>query len=308
MNIIYNDVDIKSSVQPLKLQISDNAGGKPDSITAIFSDTEGLWSKWKPSKNDTFLIRKDGFDTGRMYIDELAQGAGVFEIKALSIPQTAKTARSQGWENVRYLEIATQIAARYGFSIQTYNVINHLYERVDQHEEPDLAFLAYRSMLEGYTLKINDNSLVIYDEESEEKKTANETAIIRKNDIHGSFEFRSKSTDIYAKCIVRNQSINGLLQGEFSDQKINGSTLKKNIYVSNQAEANRWAKGLLRAFNKFETYGSFIIDLNTKIAAGIPAKIQEIGLFDGTYFIDQLTHDLINSRTRLLVRKPLEGY
>ncbi len=304
MNIIYEGRNINSSVQPLTLQITDNAGGKPDSIIAIFSDTEGLWSKWKPQKNDTLQIKKDGFDTGSMYIDELAQRPGIFELKALSIPQTAKTARTQGWENVRFLEFATQIASRHGFTLETYNIVNHLYERVDQIDETDLAFLAYRSMLEGYALKINNNHLVIYDEAIEEEKAVSTTAIIRKSDMQGSFEFRNKSTDIYSKCIVRNN----VIQGEFADSNINGPTLRKNVYISNQAEANRWSKGYLRSFNKYQSLGNFSIDLNTKLAAGILSEIRDIGLFDGKYFIDRLIHDLINNRTRLYVRMVLEGY
>ncbi|MEB3103088.1 phage late control D family protein [Ferviditalea candida] len=309
MNIIYNGTDITSSVQPTVLQITDNAGGKPDSVTAVFSNTEGLWSKWKPSKNDTLRIKQDGFDTGTMYIDELTQGAGVFGLKALSIPQIAKTARSQGWENVRFLEIATRIAARYRFGLQTYNVVNHLYSRVDQIEEPDFAFLAYRSMLEGYALKINNGNLVIYDEATEEQKApdaVNGKIFLR--DLHGAFEFKDKSTDIYAKCIVRSQMSSGYIQGEYSASGIYGPTMKRNLYMTNQAEANRWARGLLRSTNKYMITGTFGIDLNPNLAAGTSVNVSEVGMFDGKFFIDRLIHDLIHNRTQLTIRKPLEGY
>lgn len=304
MNIIYEGIDISTSVQPTTLQITDNAGGKPDSIRVVFSDTEGLWSKWGPKKNDTLQIIDGSFDSGIMYIDEIALFAGSIQIKALSIPQTAKTARSQGWSNVRLLEIATQIAIRHGFSLQTYNLTNHFYERVDQMEEADLFFLAYRCMMEGYALKINNNQLVIFNERAEEQKAVNQNAIIRSADMHGAFDFKTKSTDIYGKCIVKSHQI----KGEFTDASIYGPTLKQNVYVSYQDEANRWAKGFLRSMNKFETFGSFSINLNTKFAAGIPIQIKDVGLFDGKYFVERLIHDLINNRTKLLVRKPLEGY
>lgn len=302
MNILYNGVDIAASVQPTVLQITDNAGGKPDSLTIVFSDTENRWSQWKPAKNDTLQVKQDGFDTGIMYIDELKQQAGVFELKALSIPQTCKTAHSQGWENVRLLEVVTQIATRYGFTVQTYGVTNHLYTRVDQLEDADIAFLAYRCMLEGYAVKVTGKSLVIYAEATEEQKVAKST--IHRSDMQGAFEFRNKSMDIYSKCIVRSQT----LQGEFTDVGIAGPTLKQNIYMTNQAEANRWAKGILRSYNKYMVTGSFTVDLNPKLAAGTCIGVADTGMFDGKYFIDRLTHDLIHNRTKLRVRKPLEGY
>lgn len=306
MSIFYNGTAITADVQPTSLLITDNAGGKPDSLAIVFSDNEGRWSQWKPAKNDSLQIKESGFDTGMMYTDELVQTAGKFEIKALSIPQNAKTARSQAWENVRFMEIVTEIAARHGFGVQTFNVANHLYERVDQSEEPDLSFLAYRCMLEGYALKINNHNLVIYDEVKEEQKETDIT--IYQSDMHGAFEFRNKSTDIYGKCIVRSQTLKSYIQGTFADNVIFSPTLKRNIYASHQDEANRWAKGILRSFNKYAITGSFSIDLNLNLAAGTCINVRDTGMFDEKYFIDRLVHDLIHNRTKLAVRKPLEGY
>jgi phage protein D len=306
VNILYKGVDITADVQPVKLLITDNAGGKPDSLVVGFSDTLGLWSQWKPAKNDTLQVKHNGFDTGVMYIDELSQGAGVFELKALSIPQTCKTARTQGWEKVRFLEIVTQIAARYGFKVQTFGVTNHFYERVDQQEEPDFAFLSDRCELEGYALKVTGGSVVVYDEPTQEHQSA--VAIIQQGDMHGAFEFIDKSIDIYGKCIVRSQSGSDFIIGEFTAPGVTGPTLKRTLYVSTKAEANRWAKGLLRSYNKYMVTGTFSIDLNTGLAAGSPIEVQGTGMFDGPFFIDRLVHDLIHNRTKLTVRKPLEGY
>lgn len=308
MNIIYNDTDITTNVQPLKLRLIDHAGGKPDSIAAVFADTDGRWSKWRPTKNDRIRVLQDGYDSGVMFIDHIAQRPGQIDIKALSIPQTAKTARTQGWENIRLLEIATEIANRYGFRLQTYNVINHLYRRVDQTEEADFAFLSARCELEGYALKINDRTLVIYDERAEEQKPANpQKASIRLSDMI-DFEFADKSVDIYGKCVVRSQAAGGLIVAEHADRTINGPTLTRSLYAADLAEAMRWARGILRSYNKHRVIGKFITELRPGFAAGSSVIIQDVGMFDGQYFVDSLIHDLIQGRTRFTVRRPLEGY
>ncbi|MFD5019994.1 phage late control D family protein [Paenibacillus sp. NPDC058367] len=309
MQIIYNGVDITSEVQPTKVLNMDNSGGKPDRVDLVFADPEGVWSKWNPAKNDTLQIVESGFDSGLMYIDQISQSAGSFGLQALSIPQISKTARSQGWESVRFMEFATQIAARYGFGIKTYGVINHLYDRVDQVETADFVFLAERCSLEGYALKINNESIVIYDEAMQEKNAPNpELSIIRESDIAGAYVFTNKSTDIYGKCIVRSQTLKGYIEGQYTAIGVNGPTLKRNLYASNQAEANRWAKGILRSFNKHMITATLVINLNTNYAAGTTVQVVDIGLFDGVYIIDHLTHDEINNQTKLTLRKPLEGY
>ena len=308
MNIIYNGTDITNAVHPTILQITDNAGGKPDSISIAFGDTDGLWSKWKPQKNDTLRVFESGFDSGLMYIDELSQYAGEFGIKALSIPQSSKSARSQGWESVRLLEIATEIAARYGFTLQTYNIVNHLYDRLDQHDTSDFAFFAGLCTLEGYALKINNRSMVIYNESTQERESVNtNVSIIGQGNMNGTFSFLNKSTDIYEKCVVVSNGA-GYLEGSFSTPDILGPTIKRIIHSTNQAEVNRWARGVLRSFNKYMITGSLSVNLNTNYAAGTCIAIEDVGMFDGKYFIDRLTHDLINSKTTLALRKPLEGY
>lgn len=305
--IFYNGVDITNSVHPLVLQITDNAGCVPDSLTAVFSDTEGLWSKWRPAKNDTLQVKEGGFDSGVMFIDQIGQEPGRFELKALSIPQTSKTARSQAWEDVRLFDIGREIAARYGFAFRTFGAANQLYERVDQLDEPDFAFFSYRCMLEGYALKISDRSMIVYDEHLEEQKAADPAGTIRESDLNGDFRFDDKSVDIYQKCIVRSQ-FDGYIEGSFEDASISGPALKKNEYATNQAEANRWARGLLRGCNKHRVTGTLPINLNTSYAAGTVIEVRDVGMFDGKYFVHRIVHDLVGNRTRLTVRKPLEGY
>lgn len=309
MNIFYNDVDITADVHPLVLKLVDNAGGKPDSITSVFSDSEGEWSQWKPSKNDKLQIKKDGYDTGIMFIDHIGQYAGKFEIKVLSIPQESKTARTQAWEDVRLLEIATEIAARYGFKLNTFNITNHFYKRVDQLEEADFSFLSNLCTREGYALKINDRSIVIYDESTVEQNNPDESkTTFYPHDMIGGYEFVNKSVDIYGKCIIRCQTLDGYIEAEHKDSNVNGPTLFPKIYAQDLAEAQRWSKGILRSYNKHMISGRFTTELKTGFAAGSNLFVKDVGMFDGKYFVHRIEHDLVNNRTVFTVRRPLEGY
>lgn len=303
MQIIYEGRDITGAVEVKKADITDNAGGVADSLELWFDDTKGFWSQWKPEKNHKVRIKEAGFDSGLMYIDELEQKRGFFLVRALSIPQEAKTDRIKAWEAVRFMEIATEIANRYGFNLQVYGVQNHLYERVDQCEQADFAFLAWRCTLEGYSLKVTDGKAVIYDERYMEFQPAAKT--INADQFDGDYTFRIKSTGIFGSCRVSY----GDIVYEFRPERVSGPILKyTGIYVSSQGEAERFAKNLLRSRNKFECSGYVTIELATDLAAGNTVQIRGVGLADGKYYCEQVIHKLVDKKTLLRLRKPLEGY
>ncbi|MFO7153934.1 MAG: hypothetical protein DIU64_003095 [Caldicoprobacter oshimai] len=303
MRIIYEGVDITEAIEVKKADIIDNAGGVADSIELWFDDPQGFWSQWQPQKNHRVELKEGGFDSGVMYVDELEQKRGFFIIRALSIPQEAKTDRTKSWENIRFMELANELAAKYGFPLETYGVQNYLYQRVDQYEQADFEFLAWRCMLEGYALKIAGEKVIIYSEKYIESQAPAKTLYIDQFD--GDFGFRIKATGIFGACRVSY----GDISYEFRPAGTLGPTMQiTDIYVSSQGEAERFAKNLLRAKNKYEHTGYCTIELDPGIAAGTVLQIAGVGLADGKYFCEQTVHRLVERKTFLRLRRPVEGY
>ncbi|RII32854.1 hypothetical protein D2A34_21915 [Clostridium chromiireducens] len=304
MKLVYEDKDISDYINFSKAEFTDNAGNVADSVELILNDPKGTWSDWNPKKNDKLIISQDGLSTGTMYIDEIGQQRGTFILRALSIPQKAKNSNTQSWETVRFLEFATEIALRYGFSIETYGIENYLYERVDQYEESDFVFLARRCLLEGYVLKIADNKVIIYDESYIESQSAKE---IYASLFDGDYKFLNKSSEIYNSC----ELMCGGMKASYSPSNApNGPILKcSDIYFYSLDEGNRFAKNILRSKNKYETTGVFALKLNTELTAGSNTSITGVGILDGKYICEQTRHNFVNDgRTNFRVRKILEGY
>lgn len=308
MKMIYQGVDITKNVEVLKCNIDDNAGGSADSIELNFADNQKLWSKWRPAKGESLEVIEEKFNTGTMYVDHLEQRRGIFIMKALSIPQNAKTPRTQSWENVRFIEFASEIANRYGFKLETYNIENYHYESVHQIDQTDFEFLSFRCLLEGYVLKVNEQKLIIYDEEYFEHQIPVKT--IYGGDFDGDFNFKSISTGLFSECSLKYTHKTGLVINSTFRPPItlSGPVLKKSILVSSQAEANRFTKNFLREANKGEYIGRFSINFGNDIAAGSVIRIVGVGIADGNYFVYKATHSIVNKKTTLLVRRPLEGY
>jgi hypothetical protein len=303
VQLIYYGRDITGSVELNKVTITDNAGGISDSAELVFSDTEGLWSRWNPQKGETFEVKNDGFSSGLLYVDALEQQRGKFLLKGLSIPQNAKTAQTKSWEEIRFLSLAGEIAGKYGYKLKTYGVQNWLYSRVDQIEQTDFEFLAYRCMLEGYILKINGGKMIIYDIDYLKMQAAQK--VVYRDELLGEYFFKSSATGLYHSCVVRGNA----LQAEYTPNNAPaGPTLKKNLPAGNLAEARRWARGLLIYANQSENVGSIQVHLDAGIAAGSMLEISGVGMADGKYFVDQAIQKLTEERTLLRLRKPLEGY
>lgn len=302
MQLIYEGKDITGIVEIRKADLIDNAGN-PDGIELILNDPKGLWSQWKPEKNHTIEVKESGFDGGVMYSDVISQQRGLIIIKALSIKQEAKTPNIRSWDNVRFIGLAQEIAAKHGLTLQVYGVNDQLYSRVDQYEQTDFEFLSRRCLLESCSLKITDNKLIIFDEPFMEAQPQIKT--LTPDDMDGDFLFKNKSNQIYGSCKVSYKDI----KYEFKAPKTYGPVLKDfDIVLGSLGEAERFSKGLLRSTNKLETNFSGVVRLDPGIASGNVLALKDFGLADGNYFAHQIIHKLVEKRTVAKLRKPLEGY
>jgi len=303
VQLIYEGKDITQDIEIGKADLTDNAGGQLDSIDLLINDPKGLWSQWKPQKNHTVQLKESGFDSGLMYVDEIGQQRGVVVIRALPVKQEAKTPNIKAWDKVRLLEIAQELAGKQGLQLQTFGAQNHYYERVDQNGLADPEFLAWRCLLEGYALKVSGGKLIIYSEKYMEGQIPVKT--ITPDDVDGNFDFKNRSTGIFGSCKISYQDI----QYEFKAPGVFGPALKYfDVAMASLGEAERFAKGLLRAKNKFEQTFICTVKLDPGIAAGNTISLKEFGLADGKYFAYQVIHRLSDEKTLLKLRKPLEGY
>lgn len=302
MTLLYNGVDITPSVTVSGADLVDSAGGKFDSVELEFSDTAGRWSQWKPALGDTVRLICDGFDTGTCYIDGLGQRRGLFLISALSAPVEAKEPRSRSWERVRLSELIQDCASRYGFSVEIYGMTDPWYAWVDQHELPDFEFLARRCALEGAQLKVNNGKVIVWSEAMLEEMTV--ARKISAQDFCGSPNYTARG-DLYRTVTVYFDGISGSFTAPVAD----GMDLTvSDVYVSNVAEAQRFAAGIARQRNgNAETIvGSVMLDMS--IAGGTVVEVTGFGAGDGIYIVDEVEHRIGDRQSDLVLRKRLKGY
>ena len=117
-----------------------------------------------------------------------------------------------------------------------------------------------------------------------------------------------------ARCTQQEGEITERVAAILSQVRTGGDKALRRILpfrMTDQSEADRFAKGLLRDANKNATVGTLWTgSLLRDYAAGSVVTLATEGVksWDGTAFISRIRHDYVKTRSKLYLRKPLEGY
>lgn len=306
MKILYEGIDIYPEISVHRCFHDMYAEKQSDELLLKLNDTRQLWDIWSPKKGDTIAVEDGAATTGKMFVESVIPESGIVTLRAYSMPQSVKEKRSKAWEKVKFLQLAQEIASRHELTLEIYGVTDQTYDYVEQNNLPDFAFLQQRSTLEGVAFLVYDGKLVVYDEAYMENQTPSDTITITPA---SDFQYRDEGVNAYGSAEV----VNGGLTGTFSVVARGDKLLRKvlPLRMSDKSEADRFAKGILRDANKCATVGTLWTGaLLRNYAAGsvITLATEGVKSWDGPAFISRVRHDYVKTRSKLYLRKPLEGY
>lgn len=302
--IIYAGTDISDMVNIKSCVIRDHAGGRADSVDLSMADGKGLWRKWAPKRGDTLQVITDHFDTGKMYLDNPGLIPGSFSLEAISVPLSMKKQKNRIWRDVRLSEVIRDIATGCGMPVSSFGVQERSYKCVTQINETDISFLNRVLSREGYAEKITGGGIVVFDERSMEKTAPKVT--ITPADVYPSYCFESGYELVESLSVVHAPAFGAKITGTARDGTIIGGFRRVVEYVSDQAEAVRFANGYLRARNKEKVTGYLPLQYITQIAAGSTLAVKGFGMYDGDYFVACVEYDTVRQITTAVIRKPLD--
>ena len=297
MKILYEGVDIYPDVSVHRCYHDMYAEKQSDELLLKLNDTRELWDSRNPKKGDTIAIEDGAAKTGKMFVESVVPESGIITLRAYSVPQSAKDKRSKSWEKVKFLQLAQEIAGRHGLTLETYGITDQTYDYVEQNNLADFAFFQNRCTLEGAAFLVYDGKLVVYDEAYMESQQPVDTITITPaND----FEYRDEGTNAYGSA----EAVNGGLTGTFAAPNGGDKVLRRILpfRMTDQSEADRFAKGLLRDANKNATVGTLWTgSLLRDYAAGSVVTLATEGVksWDGTAFISRIRHDYVKTRSKL---------
>ncbi|MCY7485817.1 phage late control D family protein [Paenibacillus alvei] len=303
---------------------SDGASGELDDLSLVLEDRAGQWiDSWAPREGDAIEVAIEAADQlvkklklGKFFVDELEVTGppSLVTIRATSHPASSEvkqTKRTKVWEKVTLKRIAEDVAKRAGFKLVYDVTFNPTYDRIDQTDQTDTAFLYSQAAKEGVGIKVANGKLVLFDEAVYEKKPPLLDIDLYAGQVADySFRWASSNTR-YVACQIsystpkKKKMITATYRAPGAPQ--NGSILKLNQQVDSEAEGLRVARNALRDMNKEAGRARLTLVGDPRLMTATTIKIVNAGRFSGVYIIESATHQIDSGgyTTRLEIRKAL---
>ena len=212
--VIFNKVDISDEIAHSisSLNYTDNSKNAIDDLEIELENLDYRWLKeWYPDENAQLLVgiheelenETNFLDLGTFYVDEPTFEDHKLTLKCLALPldQNIRDQKnSAAWENITLKELVTQIANKHEMNAEIY-AENVFFERLDQNQETDLAFINRVVKEIGLNMKVSDDKIIIFDDEEMEKNDTIEVFNIKDYRIR-SFSLKKKNKEIYDKVEV----------------------------------------------------------------------------------------------------------
>lgn len=306
----------------ISIDITDNESESTDDIQIKLADADGKWvdrwltetiyqgatvrglriEAWVGVRKGEKVVQQKA---GTFHLDSLKSGGppSTVTMKASSLPPKGGIAdekRNKAWEGYTLKGIAKEIAEKAGLSL-IYDAEKHSYDRREQNEMTDLAFLRSLCREAGIALKITDMKMVLMDAPGYARDPSVMT--IKKNDgSYTKWGLETGSRDIsYDSCIVRYaHPEKGLITGsaeseKYADNEEHNQLVITNRRVESTAEAQEIAAQELRLKNDFGETATFTLPGNPGIFAGQNITLKGFGYWDGKHPIKYVKHKLSSS-------------
>ena len=187
---------------------------------------------------------------------------------------------------------------------------------MEQTKTSDSQFLETLCHNAGISLKMTDNTVVLFDQAAYEARPA-VCAIRRGDGTYTKYKLSAGTADTkYASCRVSyTPPGGGCIQGiarveDYNADAKNNQQLEITAKVDSQEEARALAAKLLRRHNRYATTASFTLPGAYSLVAGVTVMLERWGAWNGKYIVSQAKHTVSGGGyvVDVKLRKVLEGY
>ena len=311
VSIGYSIPRIKKSIKECleDFVYHDVATGSTDDISITLNNMDGRFMmEQMPMKGDkiTPVIYLHNWSRsgvtksikcGSMMLDDLSFSGtpNICTIGAVSMPAKGEfknTKRTRTYKNVTVKEIARKIANRAGIALH-YSADHIEIKEIEQSKATDSEFLLSVCSDYGLGVKIYNGKIVIFDEETYEKKRP--VATIRrekKNVVSWEWNTTLQKTYTGAKVTYTDSESNKKHHIQIGKQ---GRMLNVDVSAYSKRDAQLKAKAKLAEENKKRTTMTLTIMPEPKIVATSTITLKGFGKLSGKYYVDKVSHKLSRS-------------
>jgi uncharacterized protein len=320
--LTYSGVNISADVSQMVVAIRyvDRLDGASGELELELEDSTKQWQgAWYPMLGDivSLQIGYSGellLDCGEFQIDELELDGppDVMRLRCLAayITSAMRTANTVAYESMGIVEIAGQIARKYGLALVTASSESEsdvVFARVTQRRQMDLEFLKRLAREHNFDFTVRAGQLVFYERPALES-VAPAAVITRSDTIR--FSFRNRARRIYdaAEFSYFDPDTKELItQSVAADQpSSSGDTLKIVARCETPRQAQVKAEASLHLHNMMLVDASIEGPGNAALVAGSNVQLSGWGALDGKYLVETAKHHLARAtgyRTSIAARR-----
>lgn len=271
----------------------DVSHGRSDSLELTL-DHASTWYKWGPEEDDEIRVVHEQDDTGILYLNTVIPTGNQYRILATSLKRSAARKAWGSYRNTTLQRLFEQCAAECQMSGKLYGIDGKLeIPYVLRENEGCAAFLDRIGSREGIAVKALNGAFrgidLLYAQGRKAEMTisisANQEGVIYKRQDNTKFTALTVKTP-WATATARDTAAKG-----------NNAPVYTHLPAMNNAQAGRWARGLLLAHNRQAEEITLDIGLNTRLSAMTRVDITGDTDMTGEWITDEVEHDLFQKTT-----------
>lgn len=295
LRLYYNGVDITRSVDILECTVRDVSRRESDCLNLLVDHAE-KWFSWGVQKNDTLRITRSGYDTKTMYLNTLRPEDGRYRIYATGSKSVQNDPRWASYENRTLAAILGSCAGESGMGVKLCGVSGEiLYEYLTREYMRAADFAEQLLNREGAVLKCMDGKYTAIGIEWAQKIGAKHQVNI------GGERFETHYTDKRDMNWGAVEITTPFGSGKAGGGKGNVARVITDLPVTSNAQAFRWARGILMNHNRQNEVLEIEMDFNPGYTAMVRIDVNSKTETGGQWIIDEVTHDLLHGSSKAIL-------
>ena len=303
MELSWNGIDITDSVNITGCVHRESASGKSDCLELTL-DHASRWYGYAPEEDDEIILTHGDYSTGKLYLNAVIPVGDQYRILATSVKRAAARRAWASYADTTLKDIFDKCGAECGMEGRLYGVDGRLpYPFALRRNEGAAAFLNRIGEWEGLCVKARNGAFL-----------GVSVALAQERDAEAGLEISTKQEGViwrrrdnlkYTGLTIQTPWVSATARD--ADAKGNNAPIITCLPAMDNAQAGRWARGLLLMHNRRTETLTIDKGLDTSLVPLAKVEVSGGTAMSGDWLVDDAEHDIFNGRTTANLLRVIES-